>query len=168
MKLTEEQKNKIKEVIDDRLKDFYGKLNNDPEKRKRLGQLYTSGKVCIMMIEKYDCSSLAGKTIPDPTCGSGNLLIACLCAGADIDKVYGNEYDQVAVDLCRERILQAAECLGLDKDKFRSWQIHRGNALQKRCLTDFSEAYEKDYCVDLIDDLNYAQGKAYVEQLSLF
>lgn len=159
MKLTEQQKQDIFRVIDVELKDFYGKLNSDLEKRKRLGQFYTPGKVCIMMLERYECESLAGKTILDPTCGSGNLLIAALCAGADIDKLFGNEYDADAVELCGERILKAADLLCIDKSKFRSWQIHRGNALQARCLTEFDEEYEKNYDVRGIDDLDYAQGK---------
>lgn len=168
MILTDKQKQTILDIIDSKLKDFYGKLNDDPEKRKRLGQFYTPGKVCIMMLEKYECESLAGKTVLDPTAGSGNLLIACLCAGADLDKVFGNEYDKDAVELCRERILKAADYLGLDKSKFRYWQIHRGNALQKKCLTNFSEDYIKDYNVKYIDNLDYYQDKEFYEQVSLF
>lgn len=167
MKLTDKQKQDILRIIDVELKDFYGKLNSDPEKRKRLGQFYTPGKVCIMMLEKFSYESLAGKTILDPTCGSGNLLIGCLCAGADLDKLYGNEYDPDAVDLCKKRLLMAADLLGIDKSKFRDFQIHRGNALQKRCLTEFDEEYEKNYDVRGIDDLDYAQGKdAYNNTLS--
>lgn len=168
MKLTEEQKNKIIDIIDNKLKDFYGELNDDPEKRVELGQFYTPGKVCIELIEKYNCDSLAGKNILDPTCGSGNLLIACLCAGADLDKIYGNEYDAVAVRICKERILQAADYLGLDKSGFRDWQIHQGNALQRRCLTDFGPEYStystgtstivSHYNPAYIDDLEYAQS----------
>lgn len=159
MKLTDKQKQDIFEVIDNKLKDFYGKLNDDPEKRKKLGQFYTPGKLCVMMIEKYDCESLEGKSILDPTCGSGNLLIACLCAGADLDKIYGNEYDEDAVILCRERILKAADYLGLDKTKFRDFQIHQGNALQARSITEFDQAYLNNYNPEGIDDLEYAQGK---------
>ena len=120
MTLTEEQKNKIIDVIDAKLKDFYGKLNTNPEKRQRLGQFYTPGRVCIKMLEKYDCDDFSGKTVLDPCCGSGNLLIAMLCAGADLDKLYGNEYDKDAVELCQERLLKAADYLNLDKSKFRN------------------------------------------------
>lgn len=159
MKLTEKQKETIHDIIDNKLKDFYGVLNNDSEKKKRLGQFYTPGKLIIMMLEKYETESLAGKTILDPTCGSGNLLIGCLCAGADIDKIFGNEYDIDAVNLCKERIKLAAEYLGLDFSKFNSWQIHRGNALQTRCLIEFGPEYEENYRTEAIDDLDYAQGK---------
>lgn len=166
MKLTEEQKNKIIDVLDVKLKDYYGKLNDDPEKRSRLGQFYTPGKVCVKMIEKFDCDDFSGKAILDPCCGSGNLLIAMLCAGADIDKLYGNEFDKDAVDLCKERLLKAADCLGVDKTKFRDWQIHQGNALHKICLTTFEEDYYKLYDVRRINDADYAIGD-YVQE-SLF
>lgn len=165
MTLTEEQKNKIIDIIDIKLKDFYGKLNDDPEKRQRLGQFYTPGKVCIKMIEKYDCESFSGKTVLDPCCGSGNLLIVMLCIGADLDKLYGNDYDKDAVELCRERLLKAATYLGLDKSKFRNWQIHQGNALHKICLTTFCEDYYDLYDVRRIDDLSYVQGDYIQESL---
>ena len=116
------------------------------------------------MLEKFNCESLAGKNILDPTCGTGNLLIACLIAGADLDKLFGNEYDAKVIPTCRYRIIRAAKLLGLDTSKFNSWQIHQGNALQKRCLTDFSEEYITGgtsgchYQPKYIDDLEYAQS----------
>ena len=132
MKLSEEVKNKIIEILDsDYFKNsLYVDANGnelDKTKRDKLGQFYTPGKICIKMIEKYDCDSLSGKYILDPTCGSGNLLIACLIAGADLDKLYGNEYDARVIPTCRKRILRAAEILGLDVSKFNDWQIHRHN-----------------------------------------
>lgn len=107
------------------------------------------------MIEKFDSDSLSGKTILDPTSGSGNLLVACLIAGADPDKIFGNEYDEDMVILCRNRIKNVCKKLG--KSGFKDYQVHVGNSFQKLCLTDFSENYEKLYRKDKIDDLNYAQ-----------
>lgn len=160
MKLTEQQKEVMHKILDSEefKKTLYEGLPTD--KRKALGQFYTPAKVIIMMLEKaYDDSitTLAGKTILDPTCGSGNLLIGCLCVGADLDKLYGNEYDPDAVKLCKKRLLRAAEILGLDTTKFNSWQIHQGNALQAKCLTDFSAEYDANYDIKYIDDLKYAQ-----------
>ena len=112
MKLTEETKNKIIEILDSKefMSDLYEGL--DEEKRIKLGQFYTPGTICIKMIEKFSWNTLSGKVIEDPTCGSGNLLIACLIAGADSDKLFGNEYDSVAVDLCRKRLNRACDILG--------------------------------------------------------
>jgi len=127
------------------------------EQRKELDQFFTPPEITIPMIEKFDCDSLAGKNILDPTSGSGNLLVACLIAGADPDKLYGNDYDGTMVKVCRERIKNV--CKQLNLEGFKDYQIHRGNALQKRCLNDFSTYYENMYRVEYIDDLDYAQGK---------
>ena len=169
MKLSQETKNKIAEILD--ADEFMSSLyvdsegnELDKETRDQLGQFYTPGKICIQMIEKYDCDSLSGKNILDPTCGSGNLLIACLIAGADLDKLYGNEYDARVIPTCRKRILRAAEILGLDVSKFNSWQIHQGNALQARCLIEFGEEYDTNYNPEYIDDLEYAQSYEHDEE----
>ena len=164
MKLSEEVKNKIIEILDSQ--EFKSNLYEGltEEKRKELGQFYTPGKLCIQMIEKFDCDSLSNKNILDPTCGSGNLLIACLIAGADSDKLFGNEYDSVAVDLCRKRLNRCCDIL--NKPHIKDYQIHQGNALGKWCLTDFSEEYLTKFDPQYIDDENYINNKQ--KQVSLF
>ena len=164
MKLSEEVKNKIIEILDSQ--EFKSNLYEGltEEKRKELGQFYTPGKLCIQMIEKFDCDSLSNKNILDPTCGSGNLLIACLIAGADSDKLFGNEYDSVAVDLCRKRLNRCCDIL--NKPHIKDYQIHQGNALGKWCLTDFSEEYLTNFDPQYIDDENYINNKQ--KQVSLF
>lgn len=111
MKLTEEQKQLIIDILDS--EEFKTTLYEglDEDKRNALGQFYTPAKVCIKMIEMFDCESFADKPILDPTCGSGNLLIAMLCAGADSDKIYGNDYDKDALDLAYKRINRACDLL---------------------------------------------------------
>ena len=148
MQLSTETKQRIIDLIDGKLKaSVYEGLNE--EKRKQLGQVYTPGKICIRMIEKFETvNSLAGQTILDPCCGSGNLLIACLIAGADVDKLFGNDYDEIAVELCRKRINKACDLLC--KPRIKDWQIHQGNALHKFALTYFDEDYEEMY-FDSID-----------------
>ena len=143
MKLSEEVKQQIIDILDSKefMSDLYEGL--DEEKRIKLGQFYTPGAICIKMIEKFSWDTLSGKVIEDPTCGSGNLLIACLIAGADSDKLFGNEYDSVAVDLCRKRLNRACDILG--KPRIKDWQIHQGNALHKFALTYFDEDYEEMY-----------------------
>ena len=164
MKLSEEVKNKIIEILDSQ--EFKSNLyeNLPLEKRKELGQFYTPGKLCIQMIEKFDCDSLSNKNILDPTCGSGNLLIACLIAGADSDKLFGNEYDNVAMNLCRKRLNRCCDIL--NKPHIKDYQIHQGNALGKWCLTDFSEEYPTNFNPQYIDDENYINNKQ--KQVSLF
>ena len=164
MKLSEEVKNKIIEILDSQ--EFKSNLYEGltEEKRKELGQFYTPGKLCIQMIEKFDCDSLSNKNILDPTCGSGNLLIACLIAGADSDKLFGNEYDSVAVDLCRKRLNRCCDIL--NKPHIKNYQIHQGNALGKLCLTEFSEEYLTKFDPKYIDDENYINNKQ--KQVSLF
>ena len=164
MKLSEEDKNKIIETLDSQefKSNLYEGLTED--KRKKLNQFYTPGKLCIQMIEKFDCDSLSNKNILDPTCGSGNLLIACLIAGADSDKLFGNEYDSVAVDLCRKRLNRCCDIL--NKPHIKDYQIHQGNALGKQCLTDFSEEYLIKFDPQYIDDENYINNKQ--KQVSLF
>ena len=164
MKLSEEVKNKIIEILDSQefKSNLYEGLTED--KRKELRQFYTPGKLCIQMVEKFDCDSLSNKNILDPTCGSGNLLIACLIAGADSDKLFGNEYDSVAVDLCRKRLNRCCDIL--NKPHIKDYQIHQGNALGKWCLTDFSEEYLTKFDPQYIDDENYINNKQ--KQVSLF
>ena len=164
MKLSEEVKNKIIEILDSQefKSNLYEGLTED--KRKKLNQFYTPGKLCIQMIEKFDCDSLSNKNILDPTCGSGNLLIACLIAGADSDKLFGNEYDSIAVDLCRKRLNRCCDIL--NKPHIKDYQIHQGNALGKWCLTDFSEEYLTNFDSQYIDDENYINNKQ--KQVSLF
>lgn len=153
MKLSEEVKNKIIEILDsDYFKNsLYVDANGnelDKAKRDELGQFYTPGKICIQMIESFNCGTLAGKNILDPTCGSGNLLIACLIAGADSDKVFGNEYDVEIIPTCINRINKACDILG--KPHIRDWQIHRGNALISDCLTEFGPEYDDTILKELL------------------
>ena len=77
MKLSEEVKNKIIEILDSGYfkNSLYVDANGnelDKTKRDELGQFYTPGKICIKMIEKFKWDTLSGKNILDPTVGSGN------------------------------------------------------------------------------------------------
>ena len=148
MILSEDIKNKIISILDSSefMSDLYEGL--DEKKREELGQFYTPAKVCIQMIEKFNTETLAGKNILDPTVGSGNLLIACLIAGADSNKIFGNEYDAVAVELCKKRINRACDILG--KAHIQDWQIHQGNALIPDCLKIFGPEYNETILKELL------------------
>lgn len=141
MILSEETKQMIHKILDS--EEFKVTLYDglDMPKRMELGQFYTPADICIQMIERFRCDTLAGEEILDPTCGSGNLLIACLIAGADSDKLFGNEYDPIAVGLCRKRLNRACEILG--KPLINDWQIHRGDALIPVCLRTFGPEYKQ-------------------------
>ena len=163
MKLDAQIKLIIKDILSSKLfiDNLYEGLE-DSKKREALGQVYTPADICIDMLERLECISLKGKTILDPCCGSGNLLIAALIAGADSDRVFGNDYDKVAVIACKKRVRLAINILNTKynyklKD-IQDWQIHQGNALQARCLIEFGEEYDTNYNPEYIDDLEYAQS----------
>ena len=121
MIISEEVKQKIKNEYSS-FKDiqYAGKTL---EERRELDAFFTPPELTIKMIEKFE--SIENKTILDPTCGTGNLLAACIIAGANPEMVYGNEFDPSFVKLCQER---------LGKLGVPSYHIHQGDALKKECL----------------------------------
>lgn len=151
-------KPEIKQLIIDEYESFKNKMyaESPDEIRTKLGQFFTPADVSLQMLELLETDSLSGREIIDPTSGSGNLLAAALIAGADSDKVFGNEYDQRMVNACKERLNKVCDMLG--KPHIQDWQIHQGNALQARCLIEFGEEYDTNYNPEYIDDLEYAQS----------
>jgi type I restriction-modification system DNA methylase subunit len=111
MKLSKEIKNKIKQEYKEFEKSMYA--GKTKEERDELGQFFTPPAVSIKLIETFEAETLADKVILDPTCGSGNLLAACLIAGADLDKIFGNDFDYTMVKICRERLNKI--CTDLNK-----------------------------------------------------
>lgn len=151
MILTDRQKNNIHvEYQAFKEKMYAGKTEKE---REELAQFFTPAEISIKLIELYDTDTLAGKIIRDPCSGSGNLLAACIIAGADLDKVLGNDYDATMVKLCRERIRTVpdrieqydktfADELRVKLNDFNDWQIHRGDARDAFCLTEFGPDYK--------------------------
>lgn len=122
MKLSPETKTKIVEEYNGfKDKQYAGKTL---EERRKLDAFFTPPEITIKMIEKFE--SIENKTILDPTCGTGNLLAACVIAGANPNMVYGNDFEPSFVALCQERLSK----LGVPK-----YNIHQGNALNPNCLT---------------------------------
>ena len=138
MRLTDEQKQLITKEFSEFKEHMYA--GKSIEERKKLDQFFTPPSICIQMIESADYETLAGETILDPTCGSGNLLAACLIAGADSDKVFGNELDKTMLDTCRKRLNSI--CRQLGKPDIPYHHLHRGDATDPRCLSVFSSAYK--------------------------
>ena len=157
-------KPEIKQLIIDEYESFKNKMyaESPEEIRTKLGQFFTPADVSLQMLELLETDSLSGREIIDPTSGSGNLLAAALIAGADSDKVFGNEYDQRMVNACKERLNKVCDMLG--KPRIQEWQIHQGNALQARCLIEFGKEYDTNYNPEYIDDLEYAQSYEYDEE----
>lgn len=137
MTLSEEVKQKITEEFENFKKQMYA--GKSQKERDELGQFFTPAAISIKMIERFEVDSLAGKTILDPTCGSGNLLAACILAGADPDKVYGNEYDKTMVSACKDRLNSL--CLKYGLKRVPEYNIHYGDALDPYCLTEFGPDY---------------------------
>lgn len=156
MKLSEEIKEEIQRESEEYLNeiksgtDQYGGLTK--EDRDALGAFYTPASLCIQMLEMYDCTleEFATKTILDPTCGSGNLIMAALIAGISVSRdypknVFGNELSLKPLELCRKRFTHYCETHGLKEYDKNFWKIHlhQGNALNSDCLLDknFVEGY---------------------------
>lgn len=157
MKLSKEVKVLIRKEYEEFKESMYA--NKSLEERQELDQFFTPPEVSIKLIEEL--SDLSGNVL-DPTSGSGNLLAAALIAGADSQRVFGNEYDATMVKLCRERLNKVCDILG--KPHIQDGQIHQGNALQARCLTEFGEEYDTNYNPEYIDDLEYAQSYEHDEE----
>lgn len=138
MKLSKEIKQLIRKEYEEFKELMYA--NKSLKERQELDQFFTPPEISIRLIEEL--SDLSGNIL-DPTSGSGNLLAAALIAGADSDKVFGNDYDETMVKLCRERLNKVCDILG--KPRIKDWQIHQGNALHKFALTYFDEDYEEMY-----------------------
>ena len=137
MILSEKVKNKIKREYEEWFNTQYGDKSLD--ERRKLGAFFTPPELTIKMIEKFE--SFENKTILDPTCGTGNLLAACVIAGADPKLVFGNEYDAEFTRLCKERLSK----LGVPEEN-----IHQGNALDPEALkrSNFVKGWkEKTYTV---------------------
>jgi len=159
MQLTDEIKKEIGRESNEYLNeiksgtDQYGGLTKD--ERDALGAFYTPSTLCTQMLTMYDCTleEFATKTILDPTCGSGNLIMAALIAGISVNKdypknVFGNELSPKPLELCRKRFTHYCETHGLKEygEKFWKVHLHLGNALNTDCIDKdlFVESYRYD------------------------
>lgn len=134
MILSPEQKSAIIEEYNSWTNKQYG--SKTLEERKELDAIFTPPELTIQMIEKFD--SIENKTILDPTCGTGNLLIACILAGANPKMIYGNELDEEFLKLAKERLIP----YGVPEQN-----LHQGNVLEDDCisLNSFKVGVEKPY-----------------------
>ena len=142
MKLSEITKQMIREEYNEFKAQMYA--GKSLAERKALGQFFTPPEYVIAMIEKFDCNEaeFSKKAILDPCCGSGNLLMGCLIAGAEPCNLYGNDYDVAMVEVCRKRLNNYISNYCTPKNEYNlNINIHWGNALVKKCITQFDEEY---------------------------
>ena len=128
MVLSEKVKQEIINEYESWFNNQYG--NTTREYRKSLGAVFTPPSITIKMIERFE--SIENKTILDPTCGTGNLLAACIIAGANPKLIYGNEYDAEFLKLCKERLCK----MGVPEEN-----LHQGDATDPDCLRCFDKSY---------------------------
>lgn len=140
MYLTDKQKQAITLEFETFVDNMYaGKTKKE---REALGQFFTPADLTIQILEQLECTyeEFLDSDVIDPTSGSGNLLAAALIIGVDPYRVFGNEYDTAMVKLCRERLNKVCNMLG--KPHIRYWQIHKGDARDSFCLTEFGPDYK--------------------------
>lgn len=128
MVLTDEQKEKIDKEYKAFIEiQYQGKSKAE---RQELGQFYTPSELSIKMIEKfYDLND----TIIDPTAGAGNLLAACIMAGADPKNIFAIELDK---KIYENVLVPRLTKLGVPKENIR-----RGDALDPKAW-DFNSDYK--------------------------
>lgn len=155
MKLSKETKAAIFKEFEDFQKSVASNKEGqygDGKNRDALGQFYTPPELTIRMIEKFDNLD---DDILDPTAGSGNLLAACIVAGADPKRIYANELD---ADICEKILRPRLNGLGVPDEN-----IHVGDALNEDCLKIWSDGYEyKNGIVYVYGKKPSKFGKAYM------
>lgn len=129
MRLSEEVKQAIKTEYESWFNNQYGTTTK--EEREKLGAVFTPPEITIAMIERLP--NLDGDIL-DSCCGSGNLLVGCILAGADPNKIYGNEFDARFVELAQQR---------LGKLGVPWWHIHQGDATKSHDI--IKENFGPDY-----------------------
>ena len=164
MKLTKELEDAIKNESANYLKDIketsqYGNLSK--EERDALGAFFTPPELCIQMLEMFHFDTIeefAQQDILDPTCGSGNLLMAALIVGSSVDptypeRVFGNELSESTLNIAIKRFVNYCENHGLGQYGEGFWRqhLHQGDALGKDESVNSLEQNLKDW--GLIDPL---------------
>lgn len=128
MVLTDEQKKAIEDEYNEFVESQYcGKTKAE---RQTLGQFYTPSSLTIRMIEKFDNLNDA---VIDPCAGAGNLLAACLIAGADPKQCFAIELDK---KIYEEVLVPRLTKFGVPKENIR-----RGDALDPKAW-DFNSDYK--------------------------
>lgn len=89
---------------------------------KKAGEFYTPQEVSQILSEIVITGKNRLKTVYDPTCGSGSLLLRTAREG-NADAIYGQEKNPTTFNLCRMNML-------LHGVKYQDFDIHNGDTLE--------------------------------------
>ena len=74
----------------------------DLSHRKQTGAYYTPEKTVNTLISNLKkCVNTQNKTLCDPCCGTGNFLIGLVGNGVEIEKLYGQDIDEISILITR-------------------------------------------------------------------
>ena len=89
---------------------------------KKAGEFYTPQEVSEILSEIVVTGKTRLKSVYDPTCGSGALLLRT-ARGGNADTIYGQEKNPTTFNLCRMNML-------LHGIKYKDFEIHNGDTLE--------------------------------------
>lgn len=82
--------------------------------RKATGVYYTPQKTVISLIENLvEIKDLKELDVIDPCCGTGNFLIGLLNAGADATKLFGQDIDDISIQITRINVFLLSRNISL-------------------------------------------------------
>ena len=89
---------------------------------KKAGEFYTPQEVSEILSEIVVTGKTRLKSVYDPTCGSGSLLLRT-ARGGNADTIFGQEKNPTTFNLCRMNML-------LHGIKYKDFEIHNGDTLE--------------------------------------
>ena len=89
---------------------------------KKAGEFYTPQEVSEILSEIVVTGKTRLKSVYDPTCGSGSLLLRT-ARGGNADTIYGQEKNPTTFNLCRMNML-------LHGIQYKDFEIHNGDTLE--------------------------------------
>ena len=95
---------------------------------KKAGEFYTPQEVSQILAEIVITGRIRLKSVYDPTCGSGSLLLRAAREG-NADKIYGQEKNPTTFNLCRMNML-------LHGIRYDNFEIHNDDTLERDELGD--------------------------------
>lgn len=116
------------------------------EERQETGAFFTPPELLEKMFGKLEDENIVGKTILDPTCGDGNILVYALHKKVNqgqpvleaLNDIYGIELDVDYFNKCKTRLVEEYEKLCKLKNEtvdidtaneIVGWHIYNGDAL---------------------------------------
>jgi len=72
---------------------------------KKAGEFYTPQPVSTLLAKLVTANNKNLKSVYDPTCGSGSLLLRVKREATNVDKIYGQELNRTTYNLCRMNMI---------------------------------------------------------------